>query len=292
MNGKLPLFLFLLVSNIYCQNQTQESSVKELQENEKIRKSRFLIYPGCENQDDLYECYSDKLQDFLSQNLRNKTKSFIVENSVSDTIVFLANIKYNKIGKVDFEESKITAFIKEVNGSIDSLKYILPSVVPAMNSEGHPIENSVAYTVGFIINRDKILLQPIYGYQPKLTLKQHDFLKTKSETPPVYPNCEIYKDQAQLRKCFSENLTKLILDNFDSKKIKESRLKSGIYNITASFKIETDGSISNHKVHAPTKLLEMETLRILRRIPTITPAEVNGNKVITPYSLPITFQVK
>ena len=58
------------------------------------------------------------------------------------------------------------------------------------------------------------------------------------------------------------------------------------------FVIEKDGSITNIEVlRSPDRNLEKEALRIINKLPKMTPGKQRGRPVRVPFSIPITFKL-
>lgn len=106
---------------------------------------------------------------------------------------------------------------------------------------------------------------------------------------PVFPGCESL-DAGEQKKCFSEQLTKFVAENFNTDLAGEKGL-SGKQRISVIFKIDSEGSIVGAKARAPIVELEKEALRVVNLLPKMTPGKMQGKNVTVTYSLPIIFQV-
>ena len=110
------------------------------------------------------------------------------------------------------------------------------------------------------------------------------------ETVPVYPGCKIKASNSEKRKCMSSAISEFVVRKFDTDTAKDLGL-SGRQRIAVIFKIDKKGYVKNIRVRAPHPRLEKEAIRVINMLPRMTPGTVNGQPVIVPYSLPITFQV-
>ena len=81
------------------------------------------------------------------------------------------------------------------------------------------------------------------------------------------------------------------MKNFNTQLGKELGL-TGMQKIYVLFKIGTDGKIMEVKARAPHPALEEEAVRVVKMLPEFKPGEQKGNKVVVPYSLPISFVVQ
>ncbi|PCJ97925.1 MAG: energy transducer TonB [Flavobacteriaceae bacterium] len=107
------------------------------------------------------------------------------------------------------------------------------------------------------------------------------------EDVPVFPGCERAGDK---RKCFNEMMQKHIRKNFRYPEIAQEMGVQGRVNIM--FTIQKDGSIGNIRYRGPDKNLEKEALRIIKKLPRMTPGRQRGNAVRVPFSIPITFKLQ
>lgn len=108
---------------------------------------------------------------------------------------------------------------------------------------------------------------------------------------PVYPGCEKYTKNEDLRNCLNEKIAKLIQRQFDTGLANEYGL-SGIQKIDVAFKIDNRGHITDVKTRAPHPKLDEEAERVINLLPVMTPGMQNDKKVGVIYNLPIKFQVQ
>jgi len=111
------------------------------------------------------------------------------------------------------------------------------------------------------------------------------------EEVPIYPGCKGNKEQ--LRKCFSSEMAKFVSKNFKSELAQDIGLSSGsIQRIFVMFKIDKNGDIADIRARAPHKTLEKEAIRVIQKLPKMTPGKQRGRPVGVKYSLPITFKIE
>jgi len=108
------------------------------------------------------------------------------------------------------------------------------------------------------------------------------------ENVPIFPGCENTENQ---KKCFSDRLSKLVAQNFNTKLADDLGL-TGVQKISVFFKVSEDGTIKEIKARAPHPALEEEGKRIIRELPKMEPGTHQGKAVTVPYYLPIKFQIK
>lgn len=107
------------------------------------------------------------------------------------------------------------------------------------------------------------------------------------EDVPVFPGCENARDK---KACFQEMIQRHIRKNFRYPEIAQEMGIQGRVNII--FVIQKDGSIGNIRMRGPDKSLEAEALRIIQKLPQMTPGKQRGQPVKVPFSIPITFKLQ
>lgn len=107
------------------------------------------------------------------------------------------------------------------------------------------------------------------------------------EDVPIFPGCE---GAANKRDCFNEMMQKHIRKNFRYPEIAQEMGVQGKVNVM--FTIQKDGSIGNIRYRGPDKNLEAEALRIIEKLPKMTPGKQRGRAVRVPFSIPITFKLQ
>ncbi|MEY8780463.1 energy transducer TonB [Allomuricauda sp. XS_ASV26] len=107
------------------------------------------------------------------------------------------------------------------------------------------------------------------------------------EDVPVFPGCEGASDK---KACFQEMMQKHIRKNFRYPEIAQEMGVQG--RVSVIFVIQKDGSIGNIRMRGPDKNLEAEALRIIQKLPKMTPGKQRGRPVKVPFSIPITFKLQ
>jgi len=107
------------------------------------------------------------------------------------------------------------------------------------------------------------------------------------EDVPVFPGCEGAKDK---KACFQEKMQAHIVKNFRYPEIAQEMGIQG--RVSVMFVIQKDGSIGDIRMRGPDKNLEAEALRIIERLPKMTPGKQRGRAVKVPFSIPITFKLQ
>jgi protein TonB len=111
------------------------------------------------------------------------------------------------------------------------------------------------------------------------------------EQVPIYPGCENFKTNDELRACMSKKIGRLISRKFDSDLAGELGY-TGKQRINVQFKIDKLGNVIDVKARAPHTKLEREAINTINKIPKMIPAKQSNKGVIVTYTLPIVLQVQ
>ncbi|MEO1486071.1 MAG: M56 family metallopeptidase [Bacteroidota bacterium] len=104
------------------------------------------------------------------------------------------------------------------------------------------------------------------------------------ENPPIFPGCENAEDK---RACFQFNLQNHVRENFTYPK---EALENDIDGMVANlFKVSVTGEITDVTSEGPSEILEEEAVRIISKLPKMTPAMQDGKPVEIVFSFPISF---
>jgi len=110
---------------------------------------------------------------------------------------------------------------------------------------------------------------------------------TTIEEVPIFPGCESAEDK---RACFNEMMQKHIRKNF---RYPELAQEMGIQGrVNTQFLINNDGSIGAIQKRGPHDVLEKEAVRILSKLPKMTPGKQRGSAVKVSFAIPITFKLE
>ncbi len=107
------------------------------------------------------------------------------------------------------------------------------------------------------------------------------------EDVPVFPGCE---GSSNKKACFQEMMQKHIRKNFRYPEIAQEMGIQG--RVAVMFTIQKDGSIGNIRMRGPDKNLEAEAMRIIQKLPKMTPGKQRGRAVKVPFSIPINFKLQ
>lgn len=108
---------------------------------------------------------------------------------------------------------------------------------------------------------------------------------------PVFPGCEKYSSRDDLTKCMSNKIAKVVKRNFRTS-LAEGQGLTGLQKIDVQFKIDTDGNVVDIKARAPDANLEDEAIRVIDKLPKMTPGFQGNQPIRVVYYLPIKFKIQ
>jgi len=113
------------------------------------------------------------------------------------------------------------------------------------------------------------------------------------EELPIYPGCEaaVAASREEGFECFNRMIMALVSRNVAyPQKARHLNIQGKVY---VRFIIEKDGYVSNVEVaRSADPELDAEAARVIRMLPRMEPAKVNGKPVRITYTIPINFRLK
>ncbi len=113
------------------------------------------------------------------------------------------------------------------------------------------------------------------------------------EELPIYPGCEaaVAASREEGFNCFNRMIMALVGRNVVyPQKARQLNIQGKVY---VSFIIEKDGYVSNVEVaRSADPELDAEAARVIKMLPRMEPAKVNGKPVRITYTIPINFRLK
>ena len=106
------------------------------------------------------------------------------------------------------------------------------------------------------------------------------------ENKPVFPGCEKRATEDEKFKCFNEEIMKHIGKNFEFPELaRQMGIQGKVY---VNFVIEKNGKVSSVTIaRGVDKLIDDEAIRVIKKLPTFTPAKQRGKPVRMQYTVPI-----
>ena len=133
--------------------------------------------------------------------------------------------------------------------------------------------------------------KPSVNSRPKEKVEKKEYNIIGVEQVPIYPGCEKYTTNDELRACMSKKIGRLIGRKFNTQIGSELGLQ-GKQRISVQFKIDANGNVTEIKARAPHQKLEHEAIKTVGKIPQMIPGKQRNKNVSVIYSLPIVFQVQ
>lgn len=322
----LPLFFSISLFSSYAQSDEEES--KEITFDTLDISKRFFDFSKCpkENYSKCFERISpDKIFNFIGvsdsktfkKTSLRQAKNFVVANI--DEEIFKAAINNNHIkferpylnfsfwvdgyGKPDIRF--FGSNISNNKSATKKLKFIVSQIY---------FDKRFHADFERIRNKHITLFIPVgkkddshYIIDPR-TQEEKDFYHTKVKNtfPPYFKSCNGLEKSTEfttkekkegIKKCMKYQYTSFIKNNFNKNAIRNTitRLKDTQstdkpkFTAWASFKIDETGRPCEYQVITIFPSIEKEVLRLIQKLPTATPATLNGEKTKYKYRLPIRF---
>lgn len=110
------------------------------------------------------------------------------------------------------------------------------------------------------------------------------------EEVPTYPGCK--GSNSEKKQCLQDNIEKLVAKNFNTGLANELGLAPGKKKVYVMFKIDKSGNVTDIQARGPHARLEKEAVRVVEKIPQMTPGKQRNRPVGVKYTLPITLIVE
>ena len=143
-----------------------------------------------------------------------------------------------------------------------------------------------------------LILQANVSYSQDILVTDDEIKKGESSVPfaiieevPIFPGCEDVERKERLA-CFQKKMSEHINNNF--KYPREARRKNIQGRVLVMFVINREGIIENIIAKGPEdcEILEKEAIRIMSKLPQMTPGKQKGKAVKVKYSQPLTFKLE
>lgn len=235
-------------------------------------------------------------------NLENYTKIFMLLGLVFSLFVIYQGIEYKTVYKVDGLADR--AAQDELEEEIPITQQEIKEVKPP------PPPPPPAPEVIEVVEDDKEIEETVLESteteeeeEVETEVKEEEIVEVEEEEEvvedvpfsvienvPVYPGCK--GTNAQLKKCMSDKITKLVGRKFNVDLAQDLGLSAGKKRISVQFKIDKNGNISDIRARAPHPRLQKEAIRIIKLLPKMKPGKQRNKPVNVRYNLPIVFNVE
>lgn len=250
----------------------------------KAITAESTVVEGCQYEEEIYECSSEKLQRATFQFLK-PSDAIKVANSTKKDIIFvnmsLATDENGKVVKerssLKFHETEMKPLAVEPTTPLEDFQIELAPISQKQNSY-------IRSHLFLKIDRENNIFIPLYDHVPE----RIPF--SGPEIGVIYPGCKKAKTNKERMRCMSTKTSEFIGKNFNTRLGKKLNL-DGIVKIYVVFKINEQGKAVQIRSRAPHPELEKEAIRVARRLPRMQPATIENIPVTTTFTLPIHFNV-
>jgi len=125
----------------------------------------------------------------------------------------------------------------------------------------------------------------------KMAAEEGVIIEKLADTPVIYPGCE-GGTADEIRACSIKEFKNFLASNFDKDLSSNFDLDEGDHKIRSLVKIDKTGKVTVRKIFASSVELENEMIRIIGKLPNMTPATKGGSPVDVSFVVPVNFKVE
>ena len=193
-------------------------------------------------------------------------------------------------GKYEFTYNKIYV-IQSKSEPEDTRRYLIEGVMKLDERTGKIIELDDTSTERL---EDPVQDPPPLSNVVETTpLEESDELMNFAnvEVKPVFPGCEEHSTEDERFMCFNQSIMKHVGENFEFPyRAIENGIEGKVY---VNFIIEKNGEISTVTIaRGVHELIDDEAMRVIKLLPNLTPALIQGKPVRMQYTVPITARLQ
>lgn len=107
---------------------------------------------------------------------------------------------------------------------------------------------------------------------------------------PVFPGCESLQTNEERKECFQSKIQQFISHKFDIDKFSD-KYSGQRKRVSVQFTVNKVGQITELKAVSPEKDLSEEAIRVISRLPQMTPGKNNDLPVEVVYTVPISLNI-
>ncbi|WP_290701339.1 energy transducer TonB [Lacinutrix sp.] len=271
---KLHYFLFTIL--IYSLSFAQSN---------KDFKQNYLSITNCNKQPNKKECFNNYIAATLTSAVKTEIKDYLQKNPKRTYVVNHASFVVGENGK------PIKGSIKTTNSKNNAvglkLKQAildLPEIMVRRNEYNYPILTNYKIKIknGVDENGEIVVLD--------FNNKSKTFSTKSNMVAPIYKGCKS-KDNIELKKCLSKNVSKIVGQKFNKKKAIDGFNKKGTFYTFIFFTIDKKGKLDKLRAYGPSKSFQDEALASLKKVKRITPGTKNGEPIRVSFALPIKLKV-
>lgn len=212
----------------------------------------------------------------------SKSRYFIKWNVLQDSVFSLVPT-HN--GNYEFTYKKIYE-IQSKSEPEDTRRYLIEGEMKLDERTGKIIELDDTSTER--IDDPKQDTRTISKVDEIISTEENDELMNFAnvEIKPLFPGCEEHSSEDERFMCFNQSIMKHVSENFEfPRRAIENGIEGKVY---VNFVIERDGEISNVSIaRGVHKLIDDEAIRVIKLLPKLNPAMIQGKPVRMQYTVPI-----
>ena len=235
-------------------------------------------FTACEIAQNQRDCFNAQMTAFIQSRLKypETAKAQGLEGQVQ--VVFKID------AKGDVQDIKAQSSNTEFEAEAKRIIGLLPRFIPGTKN-GEAVAVPYAVPISFRLeSTGEVATQT----QIRTRVESVEKISTrkKIDKGPIYPGCESAEDEFA---CFNQSIQQYIIDNI---KYPESAKKEGAEDrVLVYFLISKSGKRENIRIQSRRQDFEEEVKRLIDGMPQFSPAEMEGEPIPIPYSIPIDFRL-
>lgn len=214
----------------------------------------------------------------------------------------LTEVPGNTISAQEDEELKeLKEQIQQLNEKVSDLEKENDQLTRISNAEKEEVEEESKTTtrktdvnIETQIENEEVTTSPLEKTRAGESIQSDSdeiFNFAVVENKPIYPGCENETTEDDKFMCFNLSIMKHIEREFEFPELaRQLGIQGKVY---VNFVIEKNGRVSSVTIaRGVDKLIDDEAIRIIRKLPKLSPAKMNGKAVRMQYTVPINARLK
>jgi len=258
------------------------SSIYSFSQDNKSFKQPYITFDSCKDSENKKECFDDLIIERMLKASKDAVVSHMEKYPDCGSVSLHVSFVVGENGRPIDESIKTTKNAAlDVNEKLDNVVKNLPDISPLRNEYNYEILSYYFLFIDVTIDENKELVLLEKSTEP-IELSENSCCVT-----PIYKGCESSTTNKELKKCFSDNISKIIGQKFNINKAFKKFDKRGTFNTYILFNIDKKGEVSDVLAFGPSKEITAEALRSFGKIKPLQPGTKDGEPVIVPFMLPI-----
>ncbi len=231
-----------------------------------------VIAKGCDDARDVIRCTNEKVYNAAIKKMTSENIKEIINATEDDTLMVTTKLRFTSKRNLYLHKTslKFYDYIKgrikiPVNATVDRLPFTIASAAYVYKGEKY----AKSHKLRLLVDRKNNALLPLYDFDSEKRMKdKHDqFL--------IHPNCNGFTTYEANKKCFRQEIQKLIAQNFNITAAKEAGAPS-IIQVKVELLYDENGTLKKTWVVHENSFVTEDIKRILQMIPKVKPAMLNG----------------